>query len=95
MLQPSLAACSTGSGPELGDIDAEVCTPHLEKIQCETVDSSDDVFMPLMTVAQHQRIVAGLRAQLREANNLADQWSEKNAALSAQQPSQSEGGGDE
>ena len=49
----------------------------------------------LMTVAQHQRIVAGLRAQLREANNLADQWSEKNAALSAQQPSQSEGGGDE
>ena len=47
-----------GSGPELGDIDVEVCTPHLEKIQCETVDSSDDVFMPLMTVAQHQRILA-------------------------------------
>ena len=41
-----------GSGPELGDIDVEVCTPHLEKIQCETVDSADDVFMPLMTVAQ-------------------------------------------
>ena len=52
-----------GSGPELGDIDVEVCTPHLEKIQCETVDSSDDVFMPLMTVAQHQRIVAALSAQ--------------------------------
>ena len=34
-------------------------------------------------LAQHQRIVAGLRAQLREANNLADQWSEKNAALAA------------
>ena len=52
-----------GSGPELGDIDVEVCTPHLEKIQCETVDSSDDVFMPLMTVAQHQRIVASISAQ--------------------------------
>ena len=52
-----------GSGPELGDIDVEVCTPHLEKIQCETVDSSDDVFIPLMTVAQHQRIVASISAQ--------------------------------
>ncbi|MDV5861341.1 Lar family restriction alleviation protein [Pseudomonas mendocina] len=52
-----------GSGPELGDIDVEVCTPHLEKIQCETVNSSDDVFLPLMTVAQHERIVAALSAQ--------------------------------
>lgn len=39
----------------------------------------------LMTVAQHKRIVAALSAQLRDANNLADQWAEKNAALSAQQ----------
>lgn len=49
-----------GSGPELGEIDIEVCTPALEAIQCETVDGSDDVFLPLMTVAQHERIVAAL-----------------------------------
>lgn len=49
-----------GSGPELGEIDIEVCTPALETIQCETVNSSDDVFLPLMTVAQHERIVASL-----------------------------------
>jgi len=49
-----------GSGPELGEIDIEVCTPALEAIQCETVNSSDDVFLPLMTVAQHERIVASL-----------------------------------
>jgi len=49
-----------GSGPELGEIDIEVCTPALETIQCETVNSSDDVFLPLMTVAQHERIVAAL-----------------------------------
>lgn len=49
-----------GSGPELGEIDIEVCTPSLETIQCETVNSSDDVFLPLMTVAQHERIVAAL-----------------------------------
>ena len=52
-----------GSGPELGEIDVEVCTPHLEKLQCETVNSSDDVFLPLMTVAQHNRIVAAHSAQ--------------------------------
>lgn len=65
-----------GSGPELGDIDVEVCTPHLEKIQCETVDSSDDVFMPLMTVAQHQRITAAMAAEveaLRAENALLRQ----------------------
>jgi hypothetical protein len=49
-----------GSGPELGEIDIEVCTPALETIQCETVNSSDDVFLPLMTVAQHERIVGAL-----------------------------------
>ncbi|MHB0806061.1 hypothetical protein [Stutzerimonas nitrititolerans] len=49
-----------GSGPELGEIDIEVCTPALEAIQCETVNGSDDVFLPLMTVAQHERIVASL-----------------------------------
>lgn len=49
-----------GSGPELGEIDIEVCTSALEKIQCETVNSSDDAFLPLMTVAQHERIVAAL-----------------------------------
>lgn len=49
-----------GSGPELGEIDIEVCTPALETIQCETVNSSDDVFLPLMTVAQHERIVTSL-----------------------------------
>lgn len=49
-----------GSGPELGEIDIEVCMPALEAIQCETVNSSDDVFLPLMTVAQHERIVAAL-----------------------------------
>lgn len=47
-----------GSGPELGEIDIDVSMPALEALQCETVDSSDDVFMPLMTVAQHQRILA-------------------------------------
>lgn len=49
-----------GSGPELGEIDIEVCMPALEALQCETVNSSDDVFLPLMAVAQHERIVAAL-----------------------------------
>lgn len=49
-----------GSGPELGEIDIEVCTPALEALQCETVNSCDSVFLPLMTVAQHERIVAAL-----------------------------------
>ena len=49
-----------GSGPELGEIDIEVCTPALEELQCETVNSYDDVFLPLMPVAQHERIVAAL-----------------------------------
>jgi len=49
-----------GSGPELGEIDIEVCMPALEALQCETVNSSDDVFLPLMSVAQHERIVAAL-----------------------------------
>ena len=39
--------------------------------------------------AQHERIVAALSAQLRDANNLADQWAEKNAALSSWQRTQS------
>ena len=59
------------SRPELGDIDVEVCTPHLEKIQCETVNSSDDVFLPLMTVAQHNRIVAALSAQQSEPERVS------------------------
>ncbi len=49
-----------GSGPELGEIDIDVCMPALEAIQYETVNSSDDVFLPLMTVAQHERIAASL-----------------------------------
>ena len=49
-----------GSGPELGEIDIEVCIPALEALQCETVNSSDDVLLPLMSVAQHERIVAAL-----------------------------------
>lgn len=49
-----------GSGPELGEIDIEVCMPALEALQCKTVNSSDDVFLPLMSVAQHERIVAAL-----------------------------------
>ena len=49
-----------GSGPELGEIDIEVCMPALEALQCETVNSSDDVLLPLMSVAQHERIVAAL-----------------------------------
>lgn len=38
---------------------------------------------PLMTVAQHKRIVSQFAAQLREVNNLADQWAEKNRQLAA------------
>ena len=49
-----------GSGPELGEIDIEVCMPALEALQCEMVNSYDDVFLPLMPVAQHERIVAAL-----------------------------------
>ena len=49
-----------GSGPELGEIDIEVCMPALEALQCETVNSSDDVLLPLMPVVQHERIVAAL-----------------------------------
>lgn len=59
-----------GSGPELGDIDVEVCTPHLEKIQRETVNSSDDVFMPLMTVAQHKRITAAMAAEVERLSRM-------------------------
>lgn len=60
-----------GSGPELGEIDIEVCTPALEALQCETVNSSDDVFLPLMTVAQHERIVAALSAQQSEPERVS------------------------
>ena len=49
-----------GSGPELGEIDIEVCMPALEALQCEMVNSSDDVLLPLMPVVQHERIVAAL-----------------------------------
>lgn len=52
-----------GSGPELGEIEIDITGPQmaaLEAIQCEMVDSSDSVFLPLMTVAQHERIVAAL-----------------------------------
>ena len=70
-----------GSGPELGDIDIEVCTPHLEKIQCETVDSSDDVFMPLMTVAQHQRITAAMAAEVETWRSNALMLEQANVGL--------------
>ena len=52
-----------GSGPELGEIDFEPDMKALERIQYELVNSSDDVSLDLMTVAQHQRIVASISAQ--------------------------------
>lgn len=64
-----------GSGPELGEIDIEVCMPALEALQCETVNSSDDVFLPLMSVAQHERIVAALtRPAQTEQQPVAWRW---------------------
>ena len=47
-----------GSGPELGDIDIELNPDVLERIQQEVVTSSDDVMLPLMTVNQHNRMMA-------------------------------------
>ena len=66
-----------GSGPELGEIDIDVSMPALEALQCETVDSSDDVFMPLMTVAQHQRITAAMAA---EVERLRNKWTDAEPA---------------
>lgn len=53
-----------GSGPELGDIDIEPDMGALERLQYRTVDGSDDVQLDLMTVAQHQRILAQRDAEL-------------------------------
>jgi hypothetical protein len=47
-----------GSGPELGDIDVELNTDVLERIQAAVVTTSDDVRVELMIVAQHRRILA-------------------------------------
>ncbi|MAB96981.1 MAG: hypothetical protein CMK71_02790 [Pseudomonadaceae bacterium] len=52
-----------GSGPELGDIDIELNTDVLERIQQKAVTSSDDVMLSLMTVAQHERLMQA-RAKL-------------------------------
>jgi hypothetical protein len=84
-----------GSGPELGEIDIEVCMPALEALQCETVNSSDDVFLPLMSVAQHERIVAALtRPAQTEQHPVA--WQLKlpdgRVALEKAFPSWAEGG---
>ena len=62
-----------GSGPELGEIDFEPDMKALERIQYELVNSSDDVSLDLMTVAQHKRIVAALSTQ-QSAPELGDGW---------------------
>lgn len=49
-----------GSGPELGDIDYQIEVGVAERLQLENVKTSQDVQLELMTVAQHQRIVAAL-----------------------------------
>lgn len=47
-----------GSGPELGDIDYQIEVDVAERLQRENVKTSEDVQLELMTVAQHQRILA-------------------------------------
>ncbi len=49
---------------EHGDIDADFDMKIAERLQSELVTSAGDVDLPLMTVAQHNRIVAQLSAQL-------------------------------
>lgn len=72
-----------GSGPELGDIDYQIEVDVAERLQRENVKTSEDVQLELMTVAQHQRIMAathpaaqvaeGVAVKLREAFPLFDE----------------------
>lgn len=47
-------------GPEYGDIDIAPCAEGIRNAQVRLVTSGDDVHLDLMTVAQHERIVASL-----------------------------------
>lgn len=82
-----LAAIQGGTG-EVVEVVAYLLPDYVISRRLST-HSEMKIGKPLMTVAQHERIVAALSAQLRDANNLADQWAEKNAALSSWQRTQS------
>ena len=56
-----------GSGPELGEIDIEPDMGVLERLQYKIVTGSDDVYLDLKTVAQHNRIMAAASAKQGEA----------------------------
>lgn len=60
-----------GSGPELGDIDIEPSMSALEGIQLAAVHSDEDVHLDLMTVTQHERIVAAMAGQI-DWQNITD-----------------------
>ncbi|MDW3712896.1 hypothetical protein [Pseudomonas sp. 2023EL-01195] len=57
-----LLLCAPFSSEELGDIDVEWDFKVAERLQRELA-INDDVSLPLMTVAQHERIVAALVAR--------------------------------
>ena len=76
-----------GSGPELGEIDVELKMGTIERLQCGLVNSSEDVFVDLMTVAQHQRITEALLGEVERKQREIDLlWSDrrKDAALIAE-----------
>ncbi|WP_431482270.1 hypothetical protein [Pseudomonas solani] len=56
-----LLLCAAFSAEEMGDIDVEWDVKVAERLQRELA-TADDVSLPLMTVAQHERIVAALSA---------------------------------
>jgi hypothetical protein len=74
-----------GSGPELGEIDIEPDMGVLERLQYKIVTGSDDVYLDLMTVAQHNRIMAAAKpdAELVELLRRAKQklWTSRGDTL--------------
>lgn len=51
---------------ELEDNDVELDMKVVERLQVDLASKGDGVHMPLMTVAQHERIVGALRAEIAE-----------------------------
>lgn len=55
---------------ELGDNDIVTVNPAIERLQAALV-TDDEVLVELMTVAQHNRIVGALRAEIKDADGLS------------------------
>lgn len=64
-----------GSGPELGDIDIEPDMRALERVQCELVNSSDDVHIELIDrriLAQHSYELEKWKALAQDTARIAE-----------------------